>query len=115
MYTCNECFHANACRYQHSEARTKFEGKDVAVNNVESMCPCFFDGSNAEIHRSATWCKHSPDKEMMRMFHASGVGTGMSESSIFWTCSNCGAWGSLIYRYCTHCGAKMNVMEGQGG
>jgi uncharacterized OB-fold protein len=35
----------------------------------------------------------------------------MSEKSIFWTCSCCGAWGTPIQKYCSECGAKMQLSE----
>ena len=44
----------------------------------------------------------------MREFHEKGIALGMNEKSIFYTCSECGSWGSLIQKYCGNCGAKMD-------
>lgn len=54
------------------------------------------------------WVKHSPDVAAMRAFHKLGIGKGMNENSIFWTCSCCDSWGSLTQKYCNQCGAKMD-------
>ena len=54
------------------------------------------------------WIKHSPGPDVMRKFHAMGIGKSMGERSIFWTCSNCNLWGMPHYKYCPHCGAKMD-------
>ena len=54
------------------------------------------------------WIRHSPDVAKMRAFHELGIGKGMSEKSIFWTCSCCGSWGTLTQKYCSECGAKMD-------
>jgi rubrerythrin len=50
--------------------------------------------------------KHTPDIYKMREFHKLGLGNGMGERSIFWTCSNCELWVSLAYKFCPNCGAK---------
>ena len=54
------------------------------------------------------WIKHSPDVAAMRAFHKLGIGKGMGENSIFWTCSCCDSWGTLTWNYCSNCGAKMD-------
>lgn len=55
------------------------------------------------------WIEHSPDVAAMRAFHKLGIGKGMSEKSIFWTCSCCDSWGTLTQNFCSNCGAKMDV------
>lgn len=54
------------------------------------------------------WVKHMPDKRKMQKFHRKGIGLGMSQNSIFWTCSCCDSWGSITQNYCPNCGAKMD-------
>ena len=54
------------------------------------------------------WIKHKRDPEVMRFFHEQGIGKGMSENSIFWTCSECKSWGTPVHNYCQNCGAKMD-------
>jgi hypothetical protein len=44
----------------------------------------------------------------MKEFHEKGYALGMSEKSIFWTCSECGGWISPLQKYCSECGAKMD-------
>ena len=58
------------------------------------------------------WVKHKPDPDKLRQFHAFGIAKSMSENSIFWTCSCCGCWGTPAYKYCSQCGAKMDLKEG---
>ena len=60
---------------------------------------------------AAHWIRHTPDKNIMQEFHKQGIGRGMSENSIFWTCSNCGGWGNLSFNYCPSCGAKIEEAE----
>ena len=54
------------------------------------------------------WIKHSPDTATMNEFHKLGIGKGMSDLSIFWTCSCCDSWGSITQNYCPNCGVKMD-------
>ena len=53
------------------------------------------------------WIRHKPNKGAMEEFRKMGVGKGMSVNSIYWTCSNCGNWGTPRHKYCNKCGAKM--------
>lgn len=43
----------------------------------------------------------------MKEFHEKGIGLGISEKSIFWTCSECGSFVRPYYKYCSECGADM--------
>ena len=54
------------------------------------------------------WIENKPNPKIMKMFHDKGIGKGMSEESIFYTCSCCGTWGSLTQKHCSECGAKMD-------
>lgn len=58
------------------------------------------------------WIKHKPDPEAMKQWHDLGIAKGMSENSIFWTCSCCNGWGTPAHKYCSNCGAKMEKKEG---
>ena len=45
----------------------------------------------------------------IKEFHEKGVALSMNEKSIFYTCSECGEWISLSQKYCSECGAKMDI------
>lgn len=79
---------------------------DVAVDLGLAIC----DTPTADVVevKHGHWVKHSPDVAAMRAFHKLGIGKGMNENSIFWTCSCCDSWGSLTQKYCNQCGAKMD-------
>ena len=53
------------------------------------------------------WIKQKPNEEAMNAFHAMGIGKGMSAKSIYWTCSECGGWGTPTHKFCNNCGADM--------
>lgn len=53
------------------------------------------------------WIRKKPDEEVMNAFHEMGIGKGMSAKSIYWTCSECGGWGTPTHKFCSNCGAKM--------
>lgn len=50
----------------------------------------------------------------MKEFHEKGIGSGMSEKSIFWTCSECGSIVRPYDKYCSECGAKMDGGKANG-
>lgn len=54
------------------------------------------------------WIRNEKNIETMKEFHKKGIGLGMSEKSIFYTCSCCGSWGGLTQKYCFECGAKID-------
>lgn len=45
----------------------------------------------------------------MKEFHEKGVALSMNEKSIFYTCSECREWISPSQKYCSECGAKMDI------
>ena len=97
--TCKDCIHyEEVCEYNNAALDDK-------------PCAAFKDRSRFVELPAAHWIRHTPDKNIMQEFHKQGIGRGMSENSIFWTCSNCGGWGTLIYKYCPHCGAKIEEAE----
>lgn len=100
MATCKDCTHAEVC-----------PDKD----NVVRPCYFFKDRSKFIEQQTGKWIRHKPDAETMRAFHMAGIGKGMSENSIFWTCSACGGWGTPAYNYCSNCGAKMDKYRLGGG
>ena len=57
------------------------------------------------------WVKHPPSPSAMATFHAAGIGRSMGVNSIYWTCSECGTWGTLVNNYCPNCGAKMDAKD----
>ena len=99
MATCKECVHVAVCSYAQNS------------NNEFEHCANFRDRSRFVELQTAHWIRHCPDKNIMRKFHKQGIGRGMGENSIFWTCSNCGGWGILSYKYCPFCGAKIKEAE----
>ena len=54
------------------------------------------------------WRRNEPNPEQMKEFHKIGLGAAIALSSIFWTCSCCGTWGTPRYKFCPNCGAKMD-------
>lgn len=89
---CCECVYFDICDFSES-------ADDVA-------CGHFKDAAKFVELITATQIRHTPDAEIMSAFHSQGFGQAMSVDSIYWTCSNCGMWTSLAYKYCPNCGAK---------
>ena len=54
------------------------------------------------------WITNKPNEKQMKDFHDMGIGKAMALQSIYWTCSECGTWGTPRYKYCPECGAKMD-------
>ena len=97
--TCKDCIHyEEVCEYNNAALDDK-------------PCAAFKDRSRFVELPAAHWIRHTPDKNIMQEFHKQGIGRGMSENSIFWTCSNCGGWGNLNFNYCPSCGAKIEEAE----
>jgi len=104
MATCKECIHSECCFMQY--------GKTEALKwQSEHGCKNFKDRSRFVELNIAKKIKHTPDIDKMREFHKLGLGKGMSERSIFWTCSNCESWVSLAHKYCPNCGAKFEAEQ----
>ena len=53
------------------------------------------------------WIKNKQNPEVMKKFHEMGMGKGMGVNSIYWTCSECGSWGTPTSNFCSNCGADM--------
>ena len=53
------------------------------------------------------WVKNKQNPEVMKKFHEMGIGKGMGVNSIYWTCSECGSWGTPTSNFCSNCGADM--------
>lgn len=109
MAICLSCFHFAACKaiqaaYNIEETRSDTE--QIECSFYEPRIP-FIE------RKEAVWVKNSPNKDVVREFHKLGIARGMSENSTFWTCSNCGSWGSLSYNYCPQCGVKIVRIEQQ--
>lgn len=64
-----------------------------------------------DTERHAHWIKHKPNEEQMNAYHELGFGKAMSVKSIYWSCSNCNAWGTPVYKYCSNCGCKMKKVK----
>ena len=123
--TCKDCIHCEACERMISDTSKMFKvllseilkmNCDIKYDSTNilsgaEICQCFQDRSRFVELPKAHWVRHSPNMSIMREFHKQGIGSGMSENSIFWTCSNCGGWGILSYKYCPFCGAKMEDVE----
>lgn len=102
MASCTECVHVEVCQ----KTRIMNPAYDRAPN-----CGDFKDRSRFVELTIARKIKHTPDVEKMREFHKLGLGKGMSERSIFWTCSNCEMWTSLAHKFCPNCGAKFETEQ----
>ena len=106
--TCKDCIHERACfTYSGGMVRTSAMG-----DKAETKCGLFKNKANYAEVEHGEWIKHKPDPEIMKQFHTLGIAKGMSEKSIFWTCSCCKGWGTPAHKYCSHCGAKMDLKEG---
>ena len=108
--TCKDCIHYEACHdmYYEEHATRHF---DPEKHNAEKECGYFKDRSRFVELNIAKKIKHTPDIDKMREFHKLGLGKGMSERSIFWTCSNCKVWVSLAHKFCPNCGAKFEAEQ----
>ena len=100
MASCKECLHVDVCNSRCPDP-----------NNERLICDNFKDRSRFVELNIAKKIKHSPDIEKMREFHKLGLGKGMNERSVFWTCSNCGMWASLAHNFCPNCGAKFEAEQ----
>ena len=102
---CKNCIHYSLCNYE--------EICHYDIDNIKNAKDCSFfkDRSRFVELIIAKKIKHSPDIEKMRGFHKLGLGKGMGERSIFWTCSNCESWVSLAHKYCSNCGAKFEAEQ----
>ena len=104
MATCKDCICYESCL-----DFAEMIGKNIveSITDGHYRCEFYKDRSRFVKLKSAVWCKHKPELSKMEKFHKQGIGLGMSENSVFWTCSNCGVWGSPIYSFCPHCGARI--------
>ncbi len=110
--TCKDCVHAEICKKYSTMIFEDESLVELKMSNEEfDNCEHFKDRSQFVELQTAHWIRHSPDKNIMRGFHKQGIGRGMGENSIFWTCSNCGNWGVLSYKYCPFCSAKIEEAE----
>ena len=68
------------------------------------------DTSTADVAevKHGEWITNKPNEKQMKDFHDMGIGKAMALQSIYWTCSECGTWGTPRYKYCPECGAKMD-------
>ena len=119
MAICAECVHVEVCKDFISSLLEGLEldKSDVELINKElnqddadkGACDHFWDRARFVELNIAKKIKHTPDIDKMREFHKLGLGKGMSERSIFWTCSNCELWVSMAHKFCPNCGAKFEA------
>ena len=111
MATCKDCLHDKLCSFYEDECGIRWNDNQpkCALEHIEKHCTQFKDRSRFVELTIASKIKHTPDIEIMREFHKLGLGKGMGERSIFWTCSNCELWVSLAHKYCPNCGAKFEA------
>lgn len=115
MASYKDCVHVEVCR-EYVEGLAAARGVRLSVKELDSVLECddckhFKDRSRFVELPTAHWIRNTPDRNIMREFHKQGIGRGMSENSIFWTCSNCGSWGNLSFKYCPFCSAKIEEAE----
>ena len=116
MATCAECVHVDVC---HEFVKELAAARGLKLGSVEEIsailqsddCEQFKDRARFVELNIAKKIKHTPDIDKMRKFHKLGLGKGMSERSIFWTCSNCKVWVSLAHKFCPNCGAKFEAEQ----
>lgn len=112
MATCKDCLYWEACNeYRGAFWGHKAQYSSPIINASADSCIFYKDRSRFVELTIAKKIKHSPDIEKMREFHKLGIGKGMGERSIFWTCSNCESWVSLAHKYCPNCGAKFEAEQ----
>lgn len=116
MASCKDCVHVEVC---HEFVKGLAAARGLKLGSVEEIsailqsddCEQFKDRARFVELNIAKKIKHTPDIDKMREFHKLGLGKGMSERSIFWTCSNCKVWVSLAYKFCPNCGAKFEAEQ----
>lgn len=101
--TCKDCIHENVCK--------RWAEMFHVNSNLIDRCDMLEPRDKYIELIPAHWEKHEPDPATMKAFHAAGLGKGMSENSIYWTCSHCGKWGTPIHSYCSNCGSRMKPFE----
>lgn len=67
--------------------------------------------TNSIVKPHGHWVKNKPNPDAMNNFHKKGIGLSMRKNSIFWTCSECGTWGTPYSKFCSECGTKMDRMD----
>ena len=116
MASCKDCVHVEVCS-EYVEGLAAVRGLKLGdVEEISAILQCddcdhFEDRSRFVELNIAKKIKHTPDIDKMREFHKLGLGKGMSERSIFWTCSNCKVWVSLAHKFCPNCGAKFEAEQ----
>ena len=112
MATCAECVHVEVCSKKNLHVAVGMNiTPQFKYKRIEQECDHFKDRSRFVELNIAKKIKHTPDIDKMRGFHKLGLGKGMSERSIFWTCSNCKVWVSLAHKFCPNCGAKFEAEQ----
>ena len=117
MANCKDCVHVDVCEdfTRHKLSPSRAEEILPILREHGKTCELFKDRSRFVTLNIAKKIKHTPDIDKMREFHKLGLGSGMGERSIFWTCSNCGIWASLAHKFCSNCGAKFEVKQALKG
>ena len=77
---------------------------DAIKDIVSVICPA----ADVEEVKHGHFVRNERNIPKMKEFHEKGFALSMNTKSIFWTCSCCGNWGTLIQKYCSECGAKMD-------
>lgn len=95
--TCKDCVYRAMCyKLEHYG------------NYEEKPCEMFRNKADYAEAKHGEWRRNEPNSEQMKEFHDMGIGKAIAISSIFWTCSCCGTWGTPRYKYCPNCGARMD-------
>ena len=113
MASCKDCVHVEVCEdFTKAKLSPKRAEELLPVLREHGRtCEHFKDRARFVELNIAKKIKHTPDIDKMREFHKLGLGKGMSERSIFWTCSNCKVWVSLAHKFCPNCGAKFEAEQ----
>lgn len=93
---CENCYHGEVCTYRR------------ASHDKIVLCEHWQPTADVVEVKHGEWIRNEPNHEQMKEFHDMGIGKAIAISSIFWTCSCCGTWGTPRYKYCPNCGAKMD-------
>lgn len=102
MATCYDCIHCDACS-DIGDSGISYLKEDVR------KCKHFKNKADVVEVKHGHFVRNERNIPKMKEFHEKGFALSMSEKSTFYTCSECREWISLSQKYCSECGAKMDI------
>ena len=108
----NKALYETVIEYAKQQGITSLQLLDEEFVKTALLNEAKRRNNDVEEVRHGEWRRNEPNPEQMKEFHKIGLGAAIALSSIFWTCSCCGTWGTPRYKYCPNCGAKMDGKKG---